>query len=122
MKSFRWSHVISYLIMVIVLVFFAFVLYQVIMLGVHSVSNSFFINFWPALTNRVVEPILRQNVIQRLLIQLLKGFWRCFFFWQGQYKRILLIAASHGNICGFLGLAITVATVFDHENLIQGKA
>ncbi|ABJ71330.1 hypothetical protein [Lacticaseibacillus paracasei] len=45
MKSFRWSHVISYLIMVIVLVFFAFVLYQVIMLGVHSVSNSFFINF-----------------------------------------------------------------------------
>ena len=25
MKSFRWSHVISYLIMVIVLVFFAFV-------------------------------------------------------------------------------------------------
>ena len=45
MKSFRWSHFFCYLIMAIVLVFFAIVLYQVVMLGIQSVTNGFFINF-----------------------------------------------------------------------------
>lgn len=45
MKSFRWSHFFSYLFMVLVLIFFLFVFYQVVMLGIQSVTNGFFINF-----------------------------------------------------------------------------
>ena len=45
MKSSRWSQYYKYMIMAIVLVFFAIVLYQVVMLGIQSVTNGFFINF-----------------------------------------------------------------------------
>ncbi|BAN75548.1 conserved hypothetical protein [Lacticaseibacillus casei DSM 20011 = JCM 1134 = ATCC 393] len=45
MKSFRWSHFFSYLFMILVLIFFLFVFYQVVMLGIQSVTNGFFINF-----------------------------------------------------------------------------